>query len=98
MPTRGTCSGVGTDVLHNDDYLPVRTLRDRVSDGQTVRREVETIRTRQRVYLGKRVGQCWDWFLKQVQNCPMCSVSKRLRQFFDFIPGPIREAKNPVTH
>lgn len=35
---RAPCSCVGFDVLHNDDDLPVRTLRDRVPDGQAVRR------------------------------------------------------------
>jgi hypothetical protein len=29
-------SGVGLDVLHNNDDLTVRALRDRVPDGQTV--------------------------------------------------------------
>jgi hypothetical protein len=93
-----TCSGVGLDVLHNDDDLPVRTLRDRVPDGQTVGREMETVPTRQRVYFGERVGKCRNWFFEQVKDCPMGSVSKRLRQLFDFIPGSVREAKNPVTH
>jgi len=48
---------------------------------------METVRTRQRVYFGERVRKCRDWFFEQ-----------RLRQFFYLIPGPIREAKNPVTH
>src|SRR5580700_5000710 len=46
----GPCSRVGYDVLNNDDDLPVRTLRDRVPDGQAVRRKVQTVGTRQRVY------------------------------------------------
>jgi hypothetical protein len=70
--------------------LPVRTLRDRVPDGQTVGREMETVPTRQRVYFAERVGKCRNWFFEQVKDCPMGSVSKRLRQFFDFIPGPVR--------
>jgi hypothetical protein len=49
-PLRGPCSRVGYDVLNNDDDLPVRTLRDRVPDGQAVRRKVQTVGTRQRVY------------------------------------------------
>ena len=55
---------------------------------------METIRTRQCVYFGERVGKCRDWFFEQVKDRPMGSVSKRLRQFFDFIPGPVREVKN----
>lgn len=49
---RGPRSCVGLDVLHNNDDLPVRTLRDRVPDRQAVRRKVETVGTWQRVYLG----------------------------------------------
>jgi hypothetical protein len=26
------------------------------------------------------------------------SISKWLRQSFELVPGPVREAKNPVTH
>jgi hypothetical protein len=48
--------------------------------------------------LRERVGKCRDWFFEQVKDRLMGSVSKRLRQFFDFIPGPVGEAKNPVTH
>jgi hypothetical protein len=59
---------------------------------------METVRTRQWVYFGERVGKCRDWFFEQVKDRPMGSVPKRLRQFFDFIPGPVGEAKNPVTH
>jgi len=91
-------SGVGLDVLHNDDDLSVRSLRDRVPDGQTVRRKMETVGTWQRVYFGKRVGKCWNWFFEQVKNRPVSSVSKWLRQSFELVPGPVREAKNPVTH
>ena len=35
------CLCVSFDVLHGDDDLPVRALRDRVPDGQTVRRKVK---------------------------------------------------------
>jgi hypothetical protein len=95
---REFCSGVGLDVLHNDDDLPVRTLRDGVPDSQTVRWQVETVRTRQRVYLGKRVGKCRNWFFEQLKGRPTGGVSKRLRQSFELVPGPVRETKNPVTH
>jgi|HubBroStandDraft_6_1064221.scaffolds.fasta_scaffold1377047_1 hypothetical protein len=78
--------------------LPVRTLRDRVPDGQTVRRKMKTVRTWQRVYVGKRVGKCRDWFFEQVKNRPVSGVSKRLRQSFKLVPSSVREAKNPVTH
>jgi len=61
---REPCSGVGLDILHNDDDLPVRTLRDRVPDGQTIRRKIKTVRTRQRVYFGKRVGKYRDRFFE----------------------------------
>jgi hypothetical protein len=83
-----TCSGVGLDVLHNDDDLPVRTLRDRVPDGQTVEREMETVRTRQWVYFGERVGKCRDWFFEQVKiarwaafrsGCGSSSISSQVR-------------------
>ena len=53
-------SGVGLDVLHDDDDLPARTLRHRIPDGQTVRRKMKTVRTWQRGYGGKRVGKCRD--------------------------------------
>jgi hypothetical protein len=39
-------SGVGLDVLHNNDDRPVWALCDRVPDGQVVRWEMETVRTR----------------------------------------------------
>jgi hypothetical protein len=39
-------------------------LRDGISDRQTVRREVETVRTWERVYFGKRVSKCRDWFFE----------------------------------
>jgi hypothetical protein len=28
----------------------------------------------------------------------LSGVSKRLRQSFELVPSPVREAKNPVTH
>jgi hypothetical protein len=92
------CSGVGLDVLHNDDDLPVWTLRDRVPDSQAVRWEMEAVGTRQRVCFGKRVGKCRDWFFKQMENRPMGGVSKRLRQSFELVPGSVRETKDLVTH
>jgi hypothetical protein len=36
---------VGLDVLHNDDGLAVRTLRDGIPDSQAVRRKVEAVST-----------------------------------------------------
>jgi hypothetical protein len=59
---------------------------------------MKAVRTWQRVYVGKRVGECRDWFFEQVKNRPVGGVSKRLRQSFELVPGPVREAKNPVTH
>src|SRR5271165_7138578 len=67
-PPAGTSSGVGLDALHNDDDQPVRTLRDRVPDGQTVRRKMETVGTWQRVHFGKRVRKYRNWFFEQVKN------------------------------
>jgi hypothetical protein len=46
----------------------------------------------------KRVGECRDWFFEQVENRPVSGVLKRLRKSFERVPGPDREAKNPVTH
>jgi hypothetical protein len=40
---------VSFDVLHDDNDLPVRALRDRVPDGQTVRRKVKTVGAWQRI-------------------------------------------------
>jgi hypothetical protein len=42
-------SGVGLDVLHDDDDPPVGTFRDRVPDGQTVRRKMKTVGAWQRI-------------------------------------------------
>ncbi len=92
------CSRVGFDVLHNEDNLPVRALRDRVPDGQAVRRKVETVGPWERVCLGKWVGKRRDWFFEQVKNCPLGGVSKWLRQSFKLVPGSIWEPEDPVTH
>ena len=61
----GQCLCVGLDVLHDDDDLPIRALRDCIPDGQAVRRKMETVSTWQRVCLGKRFGKRRDWFLEQ---------------------------------
>jgi hypothetical protein len=91
-------SGVGLDVLNNDDDVPVRTLGDGVPDGQTVRWKMDPVRSWQRVAFGKRLGKRRDWFFEQVKDGPVGGVSKWLRQCFELVPGPVREAKNPVTH
>jgi hypothetical protein len=91
-------SGVGLDVLNNDNDLLVRTLGDGVPDGQPVRWKMDPVRIWQRVTFGKRVGKCRDWFFEQVKDRSVGGVSKWLRQCFEFVPGPVREAKNPVTH
>jgi hypothetical protein len=59
---------------------------------------METIGTWQRIYLGKRVGKRRDWLLEQVEDRPVGGVPEWLRQAFDFVPGSVREAKDPVTH
>jgi hypothetical protein len=89
---------VGLDVLHNDDDLPVRTLRDGVPDSQAFRRKVETVSTRERIFFGKRVGKRRNWFFEQVKDGPVGGAPKRLRQSFELVPGPVREAKDPITH
>ena len=78
-------SCVGLDVLHNDDDLPVRTLRDRVPDRQAVRRKMETVGTWQRIYLGKRVGERRDWLFEQVKDRPVGGVPQWLRQSFKLL-------------
>jgi hypothetical protein len=92
------CLCVGFGVLHDDDNLPVRALRDRVPDGQTVRRKVKTIGTWQRIYLGKRVGKRRDWLFEQVEDRPMGGVPEWLRQSLKLVPDSVREAKDPVTY
>ena len=89
---------VGFDVLYNDDDRAVRTLRDRVPDGQAVRWEMEAVGTWQRICFGKWVGKRWDWFFEEVKDHPMGSVPKWLRQSFELVPGSVRKAKDPVTH
>src|SRR5580658_7964346 len=69
-------SGVGLDVLNDDNDLPVRTLRDGVPDSQTIRWKMDPVRIWQRVPFGKRVGKCRDWFFKQVKDRPVGGVSK----------------------
>jgi len=39
-----------------------------------------------------------DWFFGQVKDRPVGGVPKRLRQSFEFVPGSVRESKDPVTH
>ena len=46
---------------------------------------METVGTWQRVYFGKRVGKCRNWFFEQVKNRPVGSVSKWLRQSFELV-------------
>jgi hypothetical protein len=94
----GQCLRVGLNVLHDDDDLPIRALRDCVPDGQAVRWKMETVGTWQRVCFRKRVGKSWDWFLEQVEDHLMGGVPEWLRQSFKLVPGSVREAKDPVTH
>ncbi len=58
---------------------------------------MEAVGTWQRVYFGKRVRKYRNWFFEQLKNRPVSGVSKWLRQSFELVPGPVREAKNPVT-
>jgi hypothetical protein len=50
---------------------------------------METVRTRQRIHFGKRIGKYRDWFLKQVKDRLVGSVSKWLRQSFELVPDPV---------
>jgi len=63
-----------------------------------IRRKMKTVRTWQRIHVGKRVGKCRDWLFEQVKNRSVSGVSKRLWQSFELVPSPVREAKNPFTH
>ena len=85
-------------MLHDDDDLPILAFRDRVPDGQAVRRKIETVGTWQGVCLGKWVGKRRDWFIEQVKDRPVGGVPKWLGQPFELIPDSVREAKDPVTH
>ena len=90
---------VGLDVLHNDDALPVWALRDRVPDGQAVRRETEAVGTWLSAgLLRERVGKRRDWFFEQVKDRPVGGVPKWLRQSFELVPDSVREAEDRVTH
>jgi hypothetical protein len=59
---------------------------------------METVGTWQGVYLGKRIGKRRDWFFEQVKDSPLGGAPKWLRQSFKFVPCPVWEAKDPVTH
>ncbi len=78
--------------------LPVWALRDRVPDGQAVRRKMEAVGTWQRVCFGKGVGRRRDWFFEQVKDRPVGGVPKWLRQPFELVPDSVREAEDRVTH
>jgi hypothetical protein len=59
---------------------------------------METIRHLAADLPRKRVGKRRDWLFEQVEDHPMGGVSKWLRQCFNLVPSPVREAKDPVTH
>ena len=59
---------------------------------------METVGPWQRVCFRKWVSKRRDWFFEQVKDRPMGGVPERLRESFELVPGPVREAKNPVTH
>jgi hypothetical protein len=92
------CSCVGFDILHNDDDLSVWILRDRVPDGQAIRRKMETIGTWQRIAVGKRVSKRRDWLFEQVKDRLVGGVPELLRQSFELVPGPVGKPEEPVTH
>ena len=47
--------------------------------------------------LRERLGERGDRFAGQVEDRPMGGVPQWLRQSFEFVPGPVGEAENPVT-
>jgi len=71
-------SGIGLDVLDNDDDLPVRTLRDRVPDRQAVLWKMETVGAWQWVYIRKGVGQRRDRLFEQMKDRLVGGVPKWL--------------------
>jgi hypothetical protein len=91
-------SGVGFDVLHDDDDLAVWAFCDRVPDGQAVRREVQAVGAWQGICFGERVGERRDWFIEEMEDRPVGGVAQWLRESFELVPGPVREAEDPVTH
>ena len=54
---------------------------------------METVGAGYRVPFGKRLGQPWDWFVEQVEDRPVGGVPQRLRESFEFVPGPVGEAE-----
>jgi hypothetical protein len=78
--------------------VPVWTLGDRVPDSQAIRWQVEAVGTRQGIFLGKRVGERRNWLFEQKEDRPVGSVPKWLWQRFNFVPGPVVETEDPVTH
>jgi hypothetical protein len=59
---------------------------------------MKTVRTWQRISFGKWIGKRRDWFFEQVKDRPVGDVPKWLRQGFELVPGPVREAEDPFTH
>ena len=58
---------------------------------------MEAVGTWQRICFGKRVGKRGDWLFEQVEDHSVGGVPQRLRQSFEFVPGSVREAEDPVT-
>jgi hypothetical protein len=54
--------------------------------------------TGQGVYVGKWVSKRRDWLFEQVEDGLVGGVPKWLRKSFGLVPGPVRKAKDPVTH
>ena len=59
---------------------------------------METVGTWQRANFGKWVGKRRAWFFEQVKDRPVGGVPKWLGQSFEFVPGSVREPKDPITH
>jgi hypothetical protein len=59
---------------------------------------MEPVGAWQRVCVGERVGKCRDWFFEQVEDRLVRGIPQRLRERFDLVPGPIREAEYTVTY
>jgi hypothetical protein len=58
--------------------------------------KMETVGTWQRVYFGKRVRKYRNWFLDRKSPCGQ--RFEVVAAVLELVPGPVREAKNPVTH
>ena len=50
---------------------------------------METVGAGKRVCFGERLGKRGGRFFEQVEDGPVGGVPQRLRQCFEFVPGPV---------